>query len=121
MRKPIEQKSPLAAWAATIRGIEGGSKGASARLRRLLAEVYGTTMPGALPEPAPADNAAVIAALDRQTRALEDLARTVREGQDRQAGAFDGLADGLLELLVQLTSEHVGNGVARARQPAAKP
>lgn len=73
MRKPIEDKSPLAAWAtlsrdeaqmsvedvvralaerghavqaATIRGIEGGSKGASARLRRLLADVYGVKTPG---------------------------------------------------------------------------
>lgn len=72
MRKPIEAKTPLAAWAtlsreqagmsveevvdalgarghsvraATIRGIEGGSKGASVRLRRLLADVYGVTPP----------------------------------------------------------------------------
>ncbi len=102
VRKPIEQKTPLAAWATlardeaqmsveevvaalearghritapTIRGIEGGSKGASARLRKLLAEVYGTNPPGMT---APASDVTLATAL----QALADELRLLREGRE---------------------------------------
>ena len=99
MRKPIEDKPPLAAWAtlareeagmsveevvdalaerghavkaATIRGLEGGSKGASVRLRRLMADVYGTKPPGvALERPTAPD--ALVQALHEQTAAITAL------------------------------------------------
>lgn len=101
MRKPIEDKPPLAAWAtlsregagmsvdeavaalgerghavtaATIRGIEGGSKGASARLQKLLAIVYGVTPPGQK-ETGPAEGGAgyqlLAQAMDRQSAAID--------------------------------------------------
>jgi hypothetical protein len=96
MRKPIEDKGPLAAWAtlaraeagmsveeavaalaerghavtaATIRGIEGGSKGASSRLRKLLAAVYGTNPPGTGLEATETPDV-VAAAIREQTTAL---------------------------------------------------
>lgn len=104
MRKAIEDKPPLAAWAtlardeaqmsveevvdalearghsvkaATIRGIEGGSKGASARLRKLMAEIYGTKPPGVALEATetPAD---LVAALMAQTKAISALVEELR-------------------------------------------
>lgn len=138
MRKPIEQKPPLAAWAttardeagmsveevvdalgarghaitaATIRGIEGGSKGASVRLRRLLAEVYGRPMPG-LPEPAVvADTAAVVAAIDRLSATME---RAVREMTDSQTAGLGELTRVMLEVLGPLAAGIPPDGDGRA-------
>lgn len=105
MRKPIEDKSPLAAWAtlsresagmsveevvaelgrrghavtaATIRGIEGGSKGASARLRRLLAAVYDVKVPGDAPEATQTPDALIQALMD-QTKAIAEQTRVMAE------------------------------------------
>jgi hypothetical protein len=118
MRKPIEQKPPLAAWAtvardeagmsveevvdalqarghavtaATLRGIEGGSKGASVRLRRLLSAIYDKPVPGDAPL-VPAGQDAVALAIDRQTAATDRQTEVLREligllRLDRQAQA----------------------------------
>lgn len=115
MKKAIADKTPLAAWAtlardeagmsveevvdalaalghsvtaATIRGIEGGSKGASARLRKLLAQVYGVTSPTtALDATESVDTgmAALIAALAAQTAAMADLVNELREARGETA------------------------------------
>lgn len=143
VRKPIEDKTPLAAWAtlardeaqmsveevvdalaarghtvkaATIRGIEGGSKGASARLRRLLAEVYGTKPPGAESATAPTVDAdRIIAAIDLLRLATEAQTKVLEERLGHLPSALDGYADGLQQLLSQLVSEHVNNAGALAR------
>lgn len=120
MRKAIEDKTPLAAWAtlareeagmsveevvdalaerghsvraATIRGIEGGSKGASVRLRRLMADVYGTKPPGVALERTESGDATA-AAIDRQTevfRQLLDEQRMTRIAQETIAEAVGEL------------------------------
>jgi len=144
MRKPIEDKTPLAAWAtlsrdeaqmsveevvdalaarghavnpATIRGIEGGSKGASAKLRRLLAEVYGTTVPGQKETgPATGEAGALIAVLTRVAEAMEAQTQAI----ENQRGDFQGYADGLEALLVRLVSEHADTAAEPARLPAGR-
>lgn len=126
MRKPIEQKPPLAAWAttaraeagmsipevvdalaarghrvteATIRGIEGGSKGAGARLIRLLAEVYGKPIP--LTVPTPTDSDPVAAAIDR----LGDRLIAAIEAQGEvHARSLDTLAELLGGALSELAA-----------------
>lgn len=111
MRKSIDQKPPLAAWAtlsrdeagmsveevvealavrghtvraATIRGIEGGSKRASARLARLMADVYGVQPPAThAATPAPADQDELVAALRDQTAAISSLVEVLAERTPR--------------------------------------
>lgn len=109
MRKPIDEKLPTAAWAtlargeagmsveevvdalaerghvvtaATLRGIEGGSKRGGARLVRLLAEVYGKPTPAhaALTPPA-TDMSALVAAITAQTAAIERLVLALGVGE----------------------------------------
>lgn len=143
MRKPIEDKSPLAAWAtlardeagmsveevvaalgerghsvqaATIRGIEGGSKGASARLRRLMAEVYGTKPPGvALERPETPD--ALVQALLAQTAAIAAQTVAISELVSRlESLAGDAIREGIEEAL-----REAGLSPAVGGLPAAPP
>lgn len=132
VRKPIEQKSPLAAWAtlardeagmsveevvaalaarghavqaATIRGIEGGSKGASVRLRRLLADVYGTQPPGeqspptaigdfaAIERAITAQTTAIVAAIQARDQAFEQLLRELASYRAQQLDVLRALQD----------------------------
>lgn len=131
MKKPIEQKTPLAAWAtlardeagmsveevvaalaerghavqaATIRGIEGGSKGASVRLKRLLADVYGTQPPGesapvptgdfgAIERAITAQTAAIVEAIRARDQAFEQLLRELASYRAQQLDVLRTLKD----------------------------
>ena len=124
VKKPIDEKTPLAAWAtlaraeagmsveetidalaarghggkaATIRGIEGGSKGASARLLRFLAAVYGAVPPvQAGPDVSVGDSSSIVSAIDRLREAVEAQTRQL-ESLAESAGS--GLADLVLRLV----------------------
>lgn len=132
MRKPIDEKTPLAAWAtlaraeaqmsveevvdalaarghavkaATIRGIEGGSKGASARLLRFMADIYGRPSPSQAEAPSGSSDAAlIVSALDRLTVAVEALTAS-------NQGGFVGLGQVIGEAVGRLLEE-------QARTPA---
>lgn len=60
-----------AVTASTIRGVEGGSKKPSARLRRLLGKVYGSEPPGST-EPDSADLTSAIAAMTALAEEMRD-------------------------------------------------
>jgi transcriptional regulator with XRE-family HTH domain len=145
MRKPIEQKPPLAAWAtrardeagmsveevvealesrghrvraATIRGIEGGSKGASVRLRRLLAEVYGVRpfLAETAPDPS-TDQTALLEAIDRLALAVKAQTEAIERGLGETSGTLKALNGGVLDLLAQLVAAQAGTEADLPLQP----
>jgi hypothetical protein len=79
---------------ATIRGIESGGKKPGARLLRLLGLVLESVPPGAA-EPQPVEGDALIAALTRQTEAIDRLVRTLESvaSQAILAGVQDALRE----------------------------
>lgn len=123
MKKEIADKPPLAAWAtlaraesgmsveevvdalaarghglraASLRGIEGGSKGASARLRRLLADIYGTKAPTGEPVGVGSpDLTELAAALRAQAASIGRLVQLVEaeraEHREWEAGVLESL------------------------------
>jgi hypothetical protein len=107
---------------ATLRKVEGGSARPGTRMWRELGNLYSRIaaergvaidpQPKLKPEPVetlPAD-AALVSAIDRLTA---QVARIVTR-LEANAGAFDGLANSLLALLVQLTGTRAENGAASA-------
>jgi len=142
VKKPIDEKTPQAAWATlaraeaqmspeevvdalaarghkvtapTLRGIEGGSKKGGARLIRLMAEVYGKPTPlhVALASVPSDDPAAIVAAIDRLTAAV------VAQTRD-QASGMTALGESLGLVLARLGGlpERMPAGPVDRRQAA---
>lgn len=74
--------------AATLRGIEGGSKQPSRRLLRALADVYGRPVPGDKSEGA-AGETTMPAALASLASAVSDLAAELRESRRERADLLE--------------------------------
>lgn len=105
--------------AATIRGVEGGSKKPSRRLLRGLSTVYGRPAPGEpmagtdVDTPVPA---ALVSALEAQTQALKDQTAafiTLAASIDRAASSVTGRVGEFGDLL--------GDLVRLMRPPATEP
>ena len=82
----VIEKLPTRYHPATLRKVEGGSAKAGRRMLRELATVYHSEPPGLAPEPQPADGAAIVAAIDRLTTAIETQTR-------QQVSGMAGLGD----------------------------
>lgn len=89
----------------TARGWESRGKPSEDALV-LLERRFGVPRPKE--EASPADQSGIIDAIDRLTAAVA----RIEDRLDRVAGSTEGLADGLLDLLARLTSEHVNSGAA---------